>query len=133
MKRRKFLETGITRALYAAAGLILAWPVFSFVTYRKTRKKEIVFSPAEQRAGLTFKEGVFLIKERKTPRALSARCTHLGCTINYDPVSREFHCPCHGSVFDRTGRRLSGPARKNLEKLPLKKRADGEGVVVLTS
>jgi len=131
MKRREFLKTGITRALYAAAGLIIAWPVFSFVTYRKNRKKEIVFSPAEQTTGVAFKEDVFLIKKGKTRRALSARCTHLGCTINYDPVSREFHCPCHGSVFDRTGKRLSGPARRNLEKLPLKKRAGGRVVVVL--
>ena len=133
MKRRAFLKKGVTQALYAAAGLILAWPVFSFVTYRKNRKKEIIFAPGEQASGVTFKEGVFLVKEKGTRRALSARCTHLGCTLRYDPVARRFRCPCHGSVFDLGGGRISGPARKNLKELPVKKKTGGERVVTLTT
>ena len=42
-------------------------------------------------------------------------CTHLGCVPLGD--AGEFHawfCPCHGSVYDISGRIRSGPAPKNL-------------------
>ncbi len=39
-------------------------------------------------------------------------CTHLGCV----PLRKKtgWLCPCHGSVYDNSGRILSGPAPKNL-------------------
>ena len=48
--------------------------------------------------------------------AVSAVCTHQGCTVA--PKGKEFDCPCHGSRFDAsTGDALSGPARDPLKKL----------------
>jgi ubiquinol-cytochrome c reductase iron-sulfur subunit len=48
-------------------------------------------------------------------------CTHLGCTPNFDggdlvPGERfgGWFCPCHGSVYDTSGRIRKGPAPKNL-------------------
>jgi len=32
-------------------------------------------------------------------KALSLRCTHLGCTL--EDEGEIFSCPCHGSVFDK--------------------------------
>ena len=46
--------------------------------------------------------------------AISGECTHLGCIVN--PVGENFHCPCHGSTFDRNGANTSGPARAPLER-----------------
>jgi cytochrome b6-f complex iron-sulfur subunit len=48
-------------------------------------------------------------------RALSARCTHLGCVVQYQesPVPH-FGCNCHGSQFDMNGVNTSGPAPKPL-------------------
>ena len=41
--------------------------------------------------------------------AFSAICTHMGCTVK--PAGKEFHCPCHGSVYDAmTGAVKHGPA-----------------------
>lgn len=51
--------------------------------------------------------------------AVSAACTHLGCTIHWNKADRSWDCPCHGSRFDVDGRVISGPARKNLESEPL--------------
>jgi ubiquinol-cytochrome c reductase iron-sulfur subunit len=42
-------------------------------------------------------------------------CTHLGCVPNFG--QGEYHgwfCPCHGSVYDTSGRIRKGPAPKNL-------------------
>ncbi|MDI1262297.1 MAG: ubiquinol-cytochrome c reductase iron-sulfur subunit [bacterium] len=46
-------------------------------------------------------------------------CTHLGCI----PISHEgsydgFFCPCHGSVYDTSGRIRQGPAPSNLPVPP---------------
>lgn len=47
-------------------------------------------------------------------------CTHLGCGYRWDVQDREFKCPCHGSVYDVTGRVLAGPAPRPLDELPAK-------------
>ncbi len=50
--------------------------------------------------------------------ALSARCTHAGCTVQWQNVpGKELHCPCHDSVFDARGAVKSGPAKKPLARL----------------
>jgi nitrite reductase/ring-hydroxylating ferredoxin subunit len=58
-------------------------------------------------------ERVFLVRQGKTFRCLSATCTHLGCTV--DRADHGYHCPCHGSVFDDQGAVKSGPAPRALE------------------
>ena len=49
--------------------------------------------------------------------ALSAVCTHLGCTVQYEPQMNRIHCACHGGVYDpRTGANVSGPPPKPLKQ-----------------
>ncbi len=43
-------------------------------------------------------------------------CTHLGCVPNRKPHG--WDCPCHGSVYDNSGRILKGPAPRNLDLPP---------------
>ena len=114
MERRRFIKKGLSWVAYILGAAALAYPVFSFMRFKKTRKKKIVFHPDEQLAAANFKEGIYLIKKGADFKALSARCTHLGCTINYDAVSRQFKCPCHGSLFAISGKWISGPAKKDL-------------------
>lgn len=49
---------------------------------------------------------------------LSARCTHLGCTVAWDPINKQFKCPCHGGVYDEEGRVIAGPPPAPLSRLP---------------
>jgi cytochrome b6-f complex iron-sulfur subunit len=51
---------------------------------------------------------ILLQPEAGTVTAVSAVCTHQGCTVA--PDGKELKCPCHGSVFDLTGGNVSGPA-----------------------
>jgi glycine/D-amino acid oxidase-like deaminating enzyme/nitrite reductase/ring-hydroxylating ferredoxin subunit len=51
--------------------------------------------------------------------AVSARCSHLGCQVNWNSAERSWDCPCHGSRFAPDGRVLEGPAVHALERKPL--------------
>jgi len=46
--------------------------------------------------------------------AVSAVCTHAGCTVQYTLQQNEFYCPCHGSVFATSGSVVQGPAQSAL-------------------
>ena len=47
-------------------------------------------------------------------------CTHLGCIPAYEPGVHEFHCACHGGVFDANGKVLKSPPPSPLVIPPFK-------------
>ena len=61
--------------------------------------------------------------------AFSAKCTHEGCTVTYQPAQSGLWCPCHDGRFDLSGRVLSGPPPKPLTKYLAKRQPDG-GIVI---
>jgi Rieske Fe-S protein len=130
--RRRFLRGFITSTLWTLCGAALAYPVFSFMTFRKRRKRTVTFTAADQASPVAYREGVYLIRGDHGLHAFSARCTHLGCHFDYEPISRKFRCPCHGSVFDLSGSPVAGPAKKALEQAPISRRENGDILVTLT-
>jgi Rieske Fe-S protein len=60
--------------------------------------------------------------------ALSAVCTHLGCTVQYRPDLHEIWCACHNGMYDLNGRNISGPPPRPLEQFQVHVR--GEDIVV---
>jgi menaquinol-cytochrome c reductase iron-sulfur subunit len=103
--------------------------------------------PDEFPDGLKFlpEQRLFVFREGKVFHAVSAVCTHLGCTVRAEalsqPETREvggaplrlthrFACPCHGSKYTGDGKVVSGPAPRPLAWYPLSVSTDDGQLVV---
>lgn len=128
MTRRMFIRAGlgVVGVGYAAA---VGYPLYLYLSSPARRAaveaavKEVELKDAdrlEPGAALMFKfagRPAILIHEKDGSwTALSAVCTHLGCTVQYEPDKDRIYCACHGGVYDpRTGANVSGPPPKPLK------------------
>lgn len=62
--------------------------------------------------------------------ALYRKCVHLGCVVPWNEQEDQFHCPCHGSLYNRKGEVLGGPAPRPLDIFPI---SDEDGNLVVDS
>lgn len=60
--------------------------------------------------------GVYKDFDGKTYK-IEPKCKHLGCELSWNPTTKSWDCPCHGSRFDYTGNLLYGPSQSDLNKL----------------
>ncbi|MGD0682783.1 MAG: Rieske (2Fe-2S) protein [Terracidiphilus sp.] len=124
--RRAFLAiagvavAGVTGIPYIAA---LAYPIYRYLAspaemaMEATAVTEVTLKDAQKLpAGsvLMFKFGhspAMLIHHLDDKWvAMTAVCTHLGCTVQYEPQADRIHCACHGGVYNPyTGANVSGP------------------------
>jgi Rieske Fe-S protein len=59
-------------------------------------------------------------------RAYSRRCSHAGCSVDFDAPRRCLKCPCHQGTFDaRMGFVMFGPPPRPLDEIVLQVRAGG--------
>ena len=71
----------------------------------------------------------FLIHAPGSIAAAYRKCTHLGCTVPWNKTEDQFHCPCHGSLYDKhTAVVIGGPAPRGLDLFHL---ADVNGAIVV--
>ena len=135
MDRRQFgaLATGWLAIVGGLAGTAFASvrTLFPNVLYEPSRRLK-VGPPADYNdPSVTFLEAprLFIIRENHTLRAISAVCTHLGCTVNEAGGTGGFLCPCHGSAFDALGEVTGGPAPAPLASYAVSLAPDGQILV----
>ncbi len=126
--RRAFLiAAGAAGLTYAAA---ITYPVYRYLASpaemaaAEAAVTEVTLKDAEKLptgSALMFKFGfapaMLIHHDDGTWTALTAVCTHLGCTVKYEPEQHRIHCACHGGVYDpKTGGNVSGPPPKPLRR-----------------
>jgi menaquinol-cytochrome c reductase iron-sulfur subunit len=71
---------------------------------------------------------VFVRRERPDapPRAYSAVCPHLGCSVDFKPERNRYQCPCHNSMWDDQAQRIDPdrcPSPRDLDELEVEIRS----------
>ena len=59
--------------------------------------------------------------------AFSRKCSHAGCSVEFDGARQCLKCPCHLGAFDtRVGYVVFGPPKRPLDQIVLQMRAGGQ-------
>jgi cytochrome b6-f complex iron-sulfur subunit len=131
--RREFLvKIGIGTGLVALGGQALASlrSLVPNVSYDSPTTVKLG-PPQDFPDGMKFlpDQRLFVFREGRVFHAISAVCTHLGCTVRAEALSQvetrsvegsplrlthRFLCPCHGSRYAGDGENVAGPAPKPL-------------------
>lgn len=127
--RRTFLKVAVAGAGLAYAGAI-GYPVYRYLNSTVEKSKieaavsEVGLKDADKLpkgSAMVFKFGVrpaLLIHHNDDSWvAMTAVCTHMGCTVAYHPDQDRIACACHGGVYDaKTGENISGPPPRPLTR-----------------
>jgi len=125
--RRDILRLGAAAAAAACGGCAIFGSRKADVTAEP--RQGVVRLTQAQSAALLASEGTLLVKPEGIHDkilvvhlmdhdlyAVSAVCTHLGCTVDYKKETGQIDCPCHGSQYALDGSVLRGPAKQPLKR-----------------
>jgi quinol---cytochrome c reductase iron-sulfur subunit, bacillus type len=140
MSRRRALTVGV-QAVGGIAGAIIVLPAVGFAVAPILEKPDEIWEsvgPPSRFTPDTYKPVVFTIvqgigeagkttafvrqgskKYGESPKsyvAISTRCAHLGCPVNFVEAAGSFVCPCHGGVYDFDGKVIGGPPVRPLDR-----------------
>ena len=124
MQRRSFdfLIFLAMPALYAGGFLLTALKVLTPFPPRGREPRRDVGPLAELPEGswrsVDFNGGVVWLQRRGAAEvvALDAKCTHLGCTVDWSDKDGSFICPCHGGRFNADGKATVKPVVQPLRR-----------------
>ena len=120
------------RLLLALGGAALFTLIARLAGFQPPRPKRLVETPGPLPTnGALALADCFLFDRDGESWAVSRRCTHLGCTVNYHEVENLFECPCHQSRFAPDGQVLHGPASRPLRRYTVRKQ-DGPPRYIIT-
>lgn len=148
IKRRQLLRLGFLGGTLLALGEISA-VLIPFMRVNKIvglgakipagNKQDILaaFEATDNTPQLFVAGKFFLLRPEEGIIAAYRKCTHLGCSVPYvageqspDGDDGQFHCPCHGSLFDkRTAVVQGGPAPKPLQLFHIEETETGTLIV----
>ncbi len=140
IKRRQLLRIGfLTGTLLAVGELVGILPVFirvikieglgALVPAGKKADVLAAFQRTKDEPILNTEGRFFLIHAPGAIAAAYRKCVHLGCAVPWTKAEDQFHCPCHGSLYDKkTALKTGGPAPRGLDLFNI---ADVNGTLVV--
>jgi Rieske Fe-S protein len=122
--RRRFLRFLMSFSVVSTISIIAA-PIIGFLIPPKVQSAgasgrvlagTLADIPANTGAVVAMGSKPVIVTNTQTGiAAFSAVCTHLGCIVDFDTVSRQIVCPCHDGHFNAaTGVVVSGPPPRPL-------------------
>ncbi len=137
MKRRQFLDWMI-RVAGTTLGAFVFYPVLRYLVPPRVPEaatRRVVAAKKDELGPGSFKTfpfgsqpGILVRTVDGEFRAMSAVCTHLGCTVQYRTDNRMIWCACHDGLYDLEGRNVSGPPPRPLERYEV--HVEGDDVVI---
>ncbi len=132
--RRSFCRKCIGGLSVVSAAMV-GYPVVSFMARPEKvgANKPLEIPTAQLAVGqaqyVEFRgQQLIVLMGQDKPRVFSASCPHLGCNVIWDTGKLEFHCPCHGAVFNDKGEAMRGPVSAPLQKIDFEQK-DGKIIV----
>ena len=139
--RRAFTQTAVggVGACYLAA---IGYPVYRYLSTpaREAASLAAVSEVALAKADLPAPGAALMFRFGSKPALLihhtdgsmvcfDAICTHLACTVQFQPEEARIYCACHGGQYDmRTGANVAGPPPKPLK--PYTVEVSDEAVII---
>ena len=140
VKRRQLLRIGfLTATLLATAeatGLLVPFirvikieGLGAKITAGKKADILAQFKATKDEPILNTEGRFFLIHGPGAIAAAYRKCVHLGCAVPFSKGEDRFHCPCHGSLYDKlTALKIGGPAPRGLDLFHL---AEVNGAIIV--
>jgi cytochrome b6-f complex iron-sulfur subunit len=142
-EKRQFLKN-VLRGALALYVLPVPYMLYRFIAEPTIRTKpapplalgtiDVFFARADYRVVKMGAKPV-LVRREAVPnsgeysvKAFNLRCTHAGCTVEWQPSQQQFLCRCHNGEFHADGSVKKIPPTKPLEELTVNTEA---GVLVL--
>jgi len=137
VSRRSLLDWLLSGSLVSFAAAVL-YPVIRYVTPPKIAEgvtSSVVAAKVSEVAPNSAKifrfgsrPGILVRTASGEWRAFSAVCTHLQCTVQYRQDRELIWCACHNGEFDLSGKNVSGPPPRPLDRFNVV--ISGDDVVV---
>ena len=124
LTRRRWIDVLLGTSFAAWMGAVI-YPVLKYLTPLKdgggSNKATLTEAQKNELASNGFliarcgTDRVLLLKDKEQKlKALSAKCTHEGCTVQFVPADGIIWCACHNGKFSLDGRVISGPPPRPL-------------------
>ncbi|HUI30853.1 MAG TPA: ubiquinol-cytochrome c reductase iron-sulfur subunit [Candidatus Acidoferrales bacterium] len=139
LSRRSFLN----RILAGGAAIFSAYVIYPVIRFlipppvpldAQTRVQAATIDELKPNSAKFFrfldKPAVLVHLQNGSYEALSAKCTHLGCTVAFEQDKDIFYCNCHGSQFNIDGKVIKGPAALPLTQYAVS--VSGDDIFVTT-
>jgi len=137
MKRRDFLDLWLKLA-GTTLGMFVLYPVARYLVpprIPEATTRRVAAAKKGELAPGSFKTfpfggqpGILIHGSDGEYRALSAVCTHLGCTVQFRKDEGSIWCACHNGRYDLDGRNVSGPPPRPLERYVVHE--EGDDIIV---
>ncbi len=133
MGRRSFVDIVLAGGVIGSVVSFL-YPVLKFVmppAIAEAMDQNVVAAKVGELApntGKIFKfgrrPGLLISTPSGELRAYDGICTHLNCTVQYRADFGNIWCACHNGQYDTSGRNISGPPPRPLERCTVSIRGD---------